>query len=117
MNEIKERAMKAVKILDDKKGLDIAMYDVQGKITYTDYMIIATGMSSRHVGALADNLRKYLSKQKIKLKHIEGNSNSGWLLLDYIDFVVHIFSKEKRAFYNIDRLLDDTNKIDIDILS
>lgn len=114
MEEIRNNAIKAAKILDEKKGIDVTLYDVKGKIPYTDYLIISTGMSERHVGALSNNLRKELSKANIKVKHSEGNSESGWLLLDYIDFVVHIFSKEKREFYNIDRFCEESSKIDID---
>lgn len=117
MEIIKEQVMEAVKILDEKKGMDLSVLDVQGVLPYTDYIIIANGISDRHVGALADNLQKELSKKKVKLKHSEGNIASGWIILDFIDFIVHIFSKEQREYYGIDEISEQAKKIDIDFLN
>jgi ribosome-associated protein len=114
MNIIKENAIKAAKFLDEKKGYNITLLEVTGLVPYTDYLIFTTGISGRHVGALSNNLQKELSKQGIKIKHFEGNNESGWILLDFIDFVVHIFSEDKREYYNLDRIWSDANKIDID---
>ena len=114
MSIIKENAIKAAKFLSEKKGYNISLLDVRGVVPYTDFLIFTTGMSSRHVGALSNNLRKELSKQGVKIQHFEGNHESGWILLDFIDFVVHIFSEDKREFYNLDRIWSDAKKIDID---
>ncbi|MDM8534139.1 ribosome silencing factor [Clostridiaceae bacterium HSG29] len=117
MNIIKENAIKAAKFLDEKKGYNVSLIEVAGVVPYTDYMIFTTGISNKHVGALSNYLRKELSKNGIKIRHFEGNNESGWILLDFIDFVVHIFSEEKREFYNLDRIWNDAKKIDIDILN
>lgn len=114
MDQIKDNVLNAVKVLDDKQGLNIELLDVKGLIPYTDYLVLTTGMSERHVGALANNLRRSLSKNGINVKHFEGSNKSGWILLDFIDFVVHIFSKEKREFYNLDKVWDHAKKINID---
>lgn len=114
MDQIKDNVLKAVNILNDKKGLNIKLLDVKGLVPYTDYLVLTTGMSERHVGALAKNLRKDLSKFGVNVKNFEGSNKSGWILLDFVDFVVHIFSRDKREFYNLDKIWDHANKIDID---
>lgn len=114
MDMIKERVLKASKIIDDKQGIDISVLDVQGLTTITDYLIITTGMSNRHVDALAKRVRRELSKEGVKLHHREGNEKDGWILLDFLDFVVHIFDKNQRIFYDLDHKWNDAKKINID---
>lgn len=114
MDKIKELAIQSAKILNNKNGIDIKLLDLKGKLPYTDYLILATGVSNRHVLALSKYIKDKLSKEKVKLKQTEGNKESGWIIVDYFDFIIHIFDKEKREFYNLDKIYTDAKKIDID---
>ncbi|MBP7865079.1 MAG: ribosome silencing factor [Acidobacteria bacterium] len=105
MNEILHAAFD---LLDEKKGILTRVLDVSRVATFTDHFIICTGANQRHVQALADDLEEKLRKAfGLKPSHVEGHSNAQWVLLDYFDFVVHIFSVEAREFYELERLWAD----------
>jgi ribosome-associated protein len=90
--------------LDDDKAQQIATIDLAGKSTIADYMVIASGRSQRHVGALADNLVRRL-KGKVKGRpKVEGRPQCDWVLIDAGDIVVHLFRPEVRTFYNLEKL-------------
>lgn len=91
------------KSLDDDKADEIVSYDLVGRTSLTDYMIIATGQSARQVTAMAEHLREKLEGMG-KKAHIEGLSQGDWVLLDTGDVIVHIFRPEVRAFYQLERL-------------
>ena len=78
-----------------------------------DYMVIATGNSSTHVKALADEVEYRLDEAGVSVSHIEGYRSNSWILLDYVDVIVHVFSEEAREFYDLDRLWQDGESIDI----
>lgn len=111
MNE-KELALKAVKILDDKKAEDLRLFHIEEHTVIADYFVVATGTSSTHVKALADEVEYELSKLGVEVDHIEGRA-TGWILLDYGTVIVHVFSKESRDFYNLERLWADAPEEDI----
>lgn len=98
-------AQKIKTILDDKKAKDIEVIDVSDKTILADYFIIATGTSTTHVKALADEV-EYLIKEKDNrpVDHVEGFESSRWILLDYGDVVVHVFHTEEREFYSLEKL-------------
>lgn len=103
-NEIASITFKA---LDDKKAEDIKILEI-GEITIiADYFIIANGNNSSHVQALVDNVQQELAKHGHEPKRIEGVRSANWVLLDYGDVVVHIFSKEDRLFYDLERIWRD----------
>ena len=102
-----------ISILEDNKGEDIALIDVKGKSSVTDLMFIVSGRSTRHVKSIADNLITKLKKNKMKPIGVEGYSSSEWILLDYIDVVVHVFQKSKREFYDLEGLWGDAKKIEL----
>tara|TARA_B100002049_G_C16050844_1_gene363417 strand:+ start:649 stop:990 length:342 start_codon:yes stop_codon:yes gene_type:complete len=101
-----------INTLEDNKAEDIISIDVQNKTSVTDYMIIVSGRSSRHVKSIADNLIKILKKNKIKPIGIEGYTKSEWILLDFGDLLVHVMHPDKRNFYSLEKLWDE--KIEAD---
>lgn len=103
---------KIVKALDDKKANDIQVMKTQDLTIVADYFVIATANSNTHVRALADEVEYQLEEAGIKADHIEGRA-TGWLLLEYQGVVVHIFLEESRNYYNLERLWEDAEKIDI----
>ncbi len=108
-----EKANLAVKILDSKKAKDIDLLKVGELTILTDYFVICTADSSTQVKALADALEDEFEKLDIKPFSREGKDGMNWLLLDYGDVIVHIFYREMREFYSLEKLWDDAEKIDI----
>lgn len=92
-----------VKLLDDKKAEHIVTIDLNDKSSIADYLIIASGTSSRQVGAMADALYRELKNQGIK-PHMEGMPQCDWVLIDAGDIIVHLFRPEVRAFYNLEKM-------------
>lgn len=92
-------------ILDDKKGIDIQIINLEGKTILADYFVIATGTSTPHIRALSDEVQlKMKDKYKVLASHAEGYSSGRWILLDYGNVIVHIFHSEDRAFYSLEKL-------------
>lgn len=102
----------AVKAIDSKKGENIQVIGVNEVTVLADYFVIATGTSSTQVKALGDEVEYRLSKLDVPLHHIEGR-NTPWICLDYNSVVIHIFYKDQRDFYQLERLWEDGEKIDI----
>ncbi len=95
--------MKAV--LEDKKARDVEIISVAGKTTLADYFIVATGGSVPHIRTLADELQLQMKKQHgLEPDHVEGYAGGRWILLDYLDIVVHVFHQEDRDFYSLEKL-------------
>ena len=101
-----------ISALEDNKAEDIISINVQNKTSVTDYMIIVSGRSSRHVKSIADNLIKILKKNKIKPIGIEGYTKSEWILLDFGDLLVHVMHPDKRNFYTLEKLWDENIEAD-----
>lgn len=108
-----ETAKMAVKSLDSKKGLDIKLIKIRDISSIADYFVIATGSSNTHVKSLADDVEYQLDKAGISVSHIEGYRSDSWILLDYVDVIVHVFSEEARKYYSLERLWEDGEEIDI----
>ncbi|WFR60096.1 ribosome silencing factor [Anaerocolumna sp. AGMB13025] len=108
MNNIsKEIAKITYQALDEKKAEDIKVLEIGDITIIADYFIIANGTNSSQVQALVDNVQQVLSKHGFEPKRIEGVRSASWVLLDYGDVVVHIFSKEDRLFYDLERIWRD----------
>jgi ribosome-associated protein len=90
--------------LDSNKALDIITIDLKNKSSMADYMIIASGTSSRHIQALSEQVLEKLRANGIKSSKIEGKESSDWKLVDGIDLIVHIFNPEKRKFYELEKM-------------
>ena len=88
----------------DKKAQDVVVIDVSDVCSFTDNFIICTGTSNRHSQTIADGIDEHLRQQGVRPLHIEGRTEGEWILMDYFDFVVHIFSARARAFYDLERL-------------
>ena len=116
MNQSKERARIAYDALSDKKGEDIKIIDITGVSVLADYFIIATGNSDSQVNALVDNVEEELHKAGYPLKQREGRANSSWILLDFGDIIVHVFDKENRLFYDLERIWKDGRNITLEEL-
>ncbi|MBQ8538263.1 MAG: ribosome silencing factor [Ruminococcus sp.] len=108
-----EQAKETAKILSEKKGLNIKVIEISDVSVIADYMVIATGNSSTHVKALADEVETQLDDMGVSVSHIEGYRSNSWILLDYIDIIVHVFSNEAREYYDLERLWEDGTDIDI----
>lgn len=107
-----ETAKNIVKILDNKKAMDLELIETKELTIVSDYFIIASGTSNTHVRALADEVEEEMKKLGVEPDHIEGRA-TGWILLDYGCVLVHVFDPQSREYYNLDRLWGDAAKIDI----
>lgn len=108
-----ETARLAAKALCERKGLDIRLIEIGGISSIADYFVIATGSSNTHVKSLADNVEFRLDNEGVGVSHIEGHRSDSWILMDYVDVVVHIFSEEARDYYDLERLWEDGTVQDI----
>ncbi len=90
--------------LDNIKAEETVTIDLRGRSAFSDFMVITSGRSNRHVGAVADNVVKALKENGYKSIHIEGMANCDWVLIDTGDVIVHVFRPEVREFYNLERL-------------
>ncbi|MCH5304153.1 MAG: ribosome silencing factor [Ruminococcus sp.] len=112
-----EQAVKIAEVLDKKIAQDIKVIEITDVTVLADYMVIATGRSSTQVKALADEVEFQMDELGISVNHIEGHRSDSWILLDYVDVIVNVFSEEAREFYDLERLWQDGKEIDLsDIL-
>lgn len=102
-NILKEFKDLVVATLEDNKAEDIVVIDLNGKTDIAEYMIIATGRSSKHVSSTADHIIKKVKEMDLNY-HIEGMPNSEWVLIDLMDIIIHLFSSEKRQLYALEQL-------------
>ena len=108
----KEMVRFAAQLLDEKKAEDIVVLDIEGVTALGDYFLIASGGSSTQVKALAEEVEEKFSELGIEPRRIEGDRSANWLLLDYSDVIVHIFYRETRDFYCLERLWGDAARVD-----
>ena len=114
----KEMALLLVRALDSKKGQDILLLETDGLTTLSDYFVLCTGTSATQLKALADAAERSMKENDILPHHVEGHRGGTWILQDYGDVVLHLFSPEAREFYDLDRLWQDAKKVDIsDVLT
>lgn len=111
-----EMARIAYDALDEKLGEDIRIIQIDEISVIADYLIIANGKNSNQIAALSDNVEMRMHQNGIHNEQIEGNKNSTWILMDYKDVIVHVFSPEDRLFYDLERIWRDGKKIDRDQL-
>lgn len=112
----KEMVKTAVAALQDKKGEDIRVIDISGVTVIADYFIIASGSNPNQVQALVDNVEEQMYKAGYDDPRVEGYNTASWVLLDYNDVIVHVFSQNDRLFYDLERIWRDGKEIDVDSL-
>lgn len=105
----------AAAAISEKKGIDIVAFNVSAVSGVTDCYLIASGLNTVHVKALFNETRLALNTKGVHSWRVSGNQESGWMLADYIDFVVHFFKKDVRAYYQIDQLWQNEPKVDLRI--
>lgn len=107
-------ALDVAKMLDNKKASDIKLIDISSKSSFADYMILATGGSMRQLSALVDDVEDVFAKLDIMPKNVEGKQNSEWVLVDYRDILINIFTKDARDKYNIEKVWGDCPEIEFE---
>ena len=103
----------AVKAAEDKKALELVVLDLRKAAGFTDYFVICSGSNSRQIRAIADGVMEALAADGEKPAHVEGYERSEWILLDYFDFIVHVFGAERRVFYDLERLWGNAERIEV----
>ena len=115
MNEVaREKARIAYDALDEKLGSDIRILKIDGISVIADFMVIADGDNPNQIRAMLDQVEERMAEAGYTTKRIEGNKNSTWILMDYEDVIVHIFSKEDRLFYDLERIWRDGEQVSRD---
>lgn len=116
MEQTKEMVKIAAKALEEKKAEDIRVIDIREISTIADFFVIANGTNQNQLQAMRDAVDEELYKAGYHTKQVEGNQNSSWVLMDYNDIIVHIFSKEDRLFYDLERMWTDGKTIALEEL-
>src|SRR3954466_12579236 len=104
---------KAVRAALEKKAADVVVLDLRGTPAFTDFFILCSGQSQRQVKAIADGVEEALRAAKLRPAHVEGYERAEWVLMDYFTFIVHVFTPATRAFYSLERLWGDAERIEI----
>ena len=103
---------RAIGAAEDKKAVDLVVLDLRKAAGFTDFFVMASGTNTRQVRAIADGVMEALAQEGVKPAHVEGYDRSEWILLDYFDFVVHVFAPDTRAFYGLERLWGNADRIE-----
>ena|SRR5665213_1381996 len=105
------QVQRAAAIAADMKGVDIVLLDLRGVTDMTDYFLIASGTSDTHVRSIGEHIIEQLKKEGNRVQHVEGLEKGRWVLLDFVDFVVHVFHPTLRNFYQLERLWADAESV------
>jgi ribosome-associated protein len=116
MNQSVEMVKTAFNALSDKKGEDITIIDIQKVSVMADYFIIASGTNSSQVQAMVDNVENELGRKGFVCKQMEGYRSANWILMDYGDIIIHVFDRENRLFYDLERIWRDGKTIELEEL-
>ena len=102
----------AILAAEDKKAEDLVLLDLRKADGFTDYFVICSGGNPRQIRAIADGIVETLAANGTRPSHVEGYDRSEWILIDYFDFIVHVFGRETRFFYSLERLWGNAERID-----
>jgi ribosome-associated protein len=103
----------AVRAALDKKATDVVVLDLRGTPAFTDFFVLCSGQNPRQVKAIADAIEESLRAAKVRPAHVEGYERGEWILMDFFSFIVHVFNPQTRAFYSLERLWGDAERIDL----
>jgi ribosome-associated protein len=110
--QTRQQVAKAIKAVESKKGEDVAILEMdQAAGAFTDYFIVCSGTNPRQIQAIADEVEKQLGDAGVRPNSLEGYNQAEWVLLDYVDFVVHVFSERARKFYDLERLWKSAHRL------
>lgn len=104
---------KAVRAALDKKAQDVVVLDLRGTPAFTDFFVLCSGLNQRQVKAIADAVEEALRAAKVRPAHVEGYDRAEWVLMDYFDFIIHVFTPPTREFYSLDRLWGQAERIEV----
>ena len=104
---------RAIRAAEDKKAVDLTVLDLRKAAGFTDYFLICSGTNPRQIRAIADAVLEALEAEGVSPAHVEGYDRSEWILLDYFDFVVHVFAPETRMFYGLERLWGSAERVEV----
>ena len=107
------QVVRALRAAEDKKATDLVVLDLRKAAGFTDFFVICSGSNPRQIRASADSVMAALADEGVKPAHVEGYDRSDWVLLDYFDFIVHVFMPETRLFYGLERLWGNAERIEI----
>ena len=108
----RETALYIANQLDEKKASDVTILDISAKSGFADFFVIATAHSLRQLASLCTELDDRLSSEDVLVKHIEGRGDSGWILMDYGDIIVNLFTEEQRNHYQVEKIWNDCERIE-----
>lgn len=111
--ESREIALSAARAGLDKKAMQVEIVDVTGKVDYADFLVLMTGTSDRHVAAIAGGVDEQLSREGVHAISTEGLPRAEWVLIDFVDVVVHVFEAESRSIYDLDGLWMDARRVPV----
>ena len=111
--ELDDRILKALRAAGEKKALEMVVLDLREVASFTDYFVIASGTNERQVKAIADEVFERLKKAGTTAARVEGRQTAEWILLDYGDFIVHVFDDKARRFYDLERLWREARRLEL----
>jgi ribosome-associated protein len=112
-NDLKRQVSEAIAACEEKQAEQIVILELeQGSGAFTDYFVVCSGTNPRQVQAISDEVEERLEKTGLRATHIEGHKQAEWILLDYIDFVVHVFSEKARKFYDLEHLWKSAKRLE-----
>ena len=111
--DLPDAVREAVEAMEDKKALDVVVLDLRGTDAFTDFFVVGSGQSTRQVTAIADAIHARLGALGTRPAHVEGYDHAEWVLMDCFDFLVHIFTRETRRLYDLERLWGSSVRIEI----
>src|SRR6266571_4908080 len=113
-NELKQQVAAAIQACLEKKAEELSILEMEkGSGAFTDYFVLCSGTNPRQVQAIADEVELRLKAANLRPAHVEGYKQAEWVLLDYVDFVVHVFSEKARKFYDLERLWKTAKRLEV----
>src|SRR3954466_7363166 len=113
VSELDERLLRTLHAAAEKKAINPTVLDLRGISTFTDFFVIATGANRRQVQAIADEVVEQMKRHGSPAARVEGYQNAEWILIDYADFVVHVFDEKARSFYDLERLWREAARLNV----